>query len=359
LVALDDGRVHYLLEVGELEILELCNGATPVNQLLESGCSAEALLEQLWDDGLLVGSEGPARRFAMTGIGVEVSGLKPILDWLYRRIRWIFHPIAIGVGVALVLGGVATVVVQSVMGVHWQPEHQPGHAILLLLAVVLLTTAVHELAHAAVIVRGGRTVDSMGAGIYWGNLTFFTDSTDAYFLTKPLRLVQAAAGIFADCVLVGAAVLLSIGLRGDAAAFCHQIAVLIYIRVALNATPVLELDGYWLLSDALDRPDLRTESVQALRARLHRRTASLRLAGYAVLSTLFGAVLLTTSIYAAWRSFHHLLVALWTGGLGNQVLVMLFVAPVIAALAILVSTQICELVNGRAQRRTDTSVDRS
>ena len=101
LVAFDQGRLHYLLEVGELETLELCNGATPVNDILQSGPSAEALLHQLWDDGLLVGSEGRARRLAMTGLGIEMSGLTPILAWLCRRIRWIFHPVAIGIAAAL------------------------------------------------------------------------------------------------------------------------------------------------------------------------------------------------------------------------------------------------------------------
>jgi hypothetical protein len=360
LVAFDYGRVHYLLEAGEIQILELCNGATPINQLLESHCSAEALLQQLRDDGLLVGSERPVRRFALTGIGVEVSGLKPIIAWLYRRIRWMFHPIVVGVAAALAVGGVATIVAQSMIGVHWRTEHQSGHTVLLLLAVVLGTTAVHELAHAAVIARGGRSVDSMGAGIYWGTLTFFTDSTDAYFLSKPLRLAQAAAGIFADAVSAAAAVFLSVALGGQPAAFWHQVAILIYLRVALNATPILELDGYWLISDALDRPGLRAESKQALRALLgHRRPVSLRLAGYYVLSTVVGAALLFISLYTWWRSFHHLLIALWSTGLGNQVLVVLFVAPVIAALATLVATQICKLVNGQVQTRAGTSVNRS
>jgi hypothetical protein len=135
-----------------------------------------------------------------------VRGLQPMLGGLFQRLRWIFHPLAIGIAAAVAVGGVVTVVAQSVIGVHWRLEHQPGPAILLLLAVVLGTTAVHELAHAAVIVRGGRTVDPMGAGFYWGALAFFTDSTDAYFLTKPRRLAQAAAGLFADSVFAAAAV---------------------------------------------------------------------------------------------------------------------------------------------------------
>jgi hypothetical protein len=129
--------------------------------------------------------------------------------------------------------------------------------------------------------------------------------------------------------------------------------VLIYLRVALNATPILELDGYWLLSDLLDRPDQRTESRQALRALFARRNSTTyRLAGYAVLSTVFGAVLLTTGIYTTWRSFHHLLVTLWNTGFGNQVLVILFVAPVIAGLGALVGAQICKFKPGPTPRKT-------
>ena len=35
-------------------------------------------------------------------------------------------------------------------------------------------------------------------------------------------------------------------LREQPAGFWYQVAVLIYLRVALNPTPILELDGYWI-----------------------------------------------------------------------------------------------------------------
>ena len=61
----------------------------------------------------------------------------------------------------------------------------PATEALLLLALGLLTSLIHEFAHAVVLVHYGRTPRYAGFGLYWGAVSFYVDSTPA--LTLPRR----------------------------------------------------------------------------------------------------------------------------------------------------------------------------
>ena len=78
--------------------------------------------------------------------------------------------------------------------------------------------------------------------------------------------------------------------------------------MASNLVPFLELDGYWILADLMDRPQLRAESWQAVRqvART-RRTDSPWLAMYGVASIAFGLFLLGAGLYVWWLVMEDLL----------------------------------------------------
>src|SRR5690606_21112501 len=91
------------------------------------------------------------------------------------------------------------------------------------------------------------------------------------------------------------------GTTGEA---LRVLALVAFVDVAVNLVPLLTLDGYWLLADALDEPDLRRRSLRALWR--WRRPATARdrlLAALAVASLLFGAVVLAAEL------------AVWTGRL--------------------------------------------
>lgn len=71
----------------------------------------------------------------------------------------------------------------------------PATQVLLLLALGLLTSLIHEFAHAVVLVHYGRTPRYAGFGLYWGAVSFYVDSTPALTLPRRQRVVQALAGL--------------------------------------------------------------------------------------------------------------------------------------------------------------------
>ena len=52
-----------------------------------------------------------------------------------------------------------------------------------------------------------------------------------------------------------------------------QFVIINYFVLFLNLVPFLELDGYWILSDALRQPDLRPDSLAFVRRDLWRKLA--------------------------------------------------------------------------------------
>jgi putative peptide zinc metalloprotease protein len=204
-------------------------------------------------------------------------------------------------------------------------------ALVALRALSLSDIALHEMGHAMVIARHDRRVGRIGIGFYWGLLSFYVDATDALFLDRRTRMLQAAAGCITDLMLCGIAALVALTLpAGHAQQLLLEFTALAYLSVLLQAVPLLELDGYWFLADALDHPSLHRDSTRALRHYLHREPTDRGLAAYAALSILFGVASLMGGIAIWWHLFGRLFHELWNGGTGYKVLAMYLILPFIA-----------------------------
>jgi putative peptide zinc metalloprotease protein len=165
----------------------------------------------------------------------------------------LFHPLSI----ALVLGALIAVDVWFFVfhGVA-QPLRELAYnpvLLLMVLGLVVLATALHEIGHATATRYGGAEPGVMGAGIYIVWPAFYTDVTDAYRLDRKGRLRVDLGGIYFNCVFV---------LLVTAAYFAtgfEPLLVLIlvqHMQIFQQLLPFLRLDGYYILSDLTGVPDL-------------------------------------------------------------------------------------------------------
>lgn len=169
-------------------------------------------------------------------------------------------------------------------------------------AVVTLAVLGHELAHAAALKRFGGAVHEMGIVLIYFLPCFYCNVSDAYLLPRRQRLWVSFAGIFFELGLWGLAVGVALTLGVDAGV--GRVAALTAAAVGVkgllfNLNPLIKLDGYYLLTDLLQIPNLRQRAFHLLTARLTGRelpfstaAASERstraiLLGYAVLASAF------------------------------------------------------------------------
>jgi putative peptide zinc metalloprotease protein len=99
-------------------------------------------------------------------------------------------------------------------------------------------------------------------GWYWFGPIAFVDTTNMWLDGPRKRILVSCAGPLANLLLGGIGAIAALLVANDAtAAALWLVAVPNYLSVVANLNPLLEFDGYHILSDALDRPNLRAEAL--------------------------------------------------------------------------------------------------
>jgi putative peptide zinc metalloprotease protein len=112
-------------------------------------------------------------------------------------------------------------------------------------------------------------VRKAGFMFYLGMPAFFVDASDMWLAGRRARIAVSAAGPLVNCVLGGAlaivVLLLPVSLPAQV---LHQVAWVAFLGAFLNLNPLLNLDGYYVLMDWLDMPQLRERSFAFVRREL-------------------------------------------------------------------------------------------
>jgi putative peptide zinc metalloprotease protein len=289
--------------------------------------------------------------------GVEFSGFDRIVQALNRLVGGILFTTPAAIAVALVAtAGLVAFAAQAIGGDRLTVSATaPVVAVVVLRTFGLLSVGPHECGHALVTAHNKRHIGKLGVGFYWGALTFYVDASQALFLPRRTRMLQAAAGVITDLVLCGMASIIAWGVGGHATwiLVVREFAVLGYLNVIANAAPLLELDGYWFLADALDRPTLQRDARKALTEAVHHRPYSRRLAAYAVISLVFGVLFVAIGLVAWWALFGGLFLELWRGGVGYKALAIYLILPFIP-MFIHLSVQLLRFLRRQQDRPVST-----
>lgn len=195
------------------------------------------------------------------------------LGWLAPRTGFLFTRTFAFAVLGCALLGLALAARQWDAFVHTfqdflSPAGLAGYAVALVLAKTL-----HELGHAVTATRAGVRVAHMGVAflVLWPML--YTDTGESWKLTdRRARFRIAAAGIAVEFALAAFATLawslVDDGALRSAAFFLATTSWI--ITLGINASPFMRFDGYFLLSDTLDLPNLHQRSFELTRAWLRR-----------------------------------------------------------------------------------------
>lgn len=191
-----------------------------------------------------------------------------LLNRLAPAIRPLFG--WIGILCWLLVVGAALVVAAS----HWQeltnnvldrvllPEN-----LLMLWVLFPLIKLIHEFGHAFAIKAYGGEVHEMGVMILVLTPVPYVDASSSWaFRSKWQRFVVGGAGMMAELLLASFALFLWLALEpGIARAVCFNIMLVAGVTtVMFNANPLMRFDGYYMLADWLEIPNLRTRGTQYL-----------------------------------------------------------------------------------------------
>jgi putative peptide zinc metalloprotease protein len=197
---------------------------------------------------------------------------------LLSRARWLFTPgvltlvcLASTMGIAMALHQWDTFASSFVDHLTWQGAI--GFALAMTFA-----KALHELGHALTATRYGVRVAHMGVALVVMFPMLYTDTGESWKLSNPRqRLAIASAGVLTELGLAGVATLLwSLSPDGPVRTALFFLASTSWaLTLLVNASPFMRFDGYFILSDLLDFPNLHERAGNMARAWLRRTVLGL------------------------------------------------------------------------------------
>src|SRR5215813_558427 len=202
-----------------------------------------------------------------------------IFQWLLPRTNWAFTK-AFHVFAAL---SIASGFIISYL--HWD-EFRGGvqglfnlHGLFFLWIVVFTVVTIHEFSHGLTCCHFGGKVKEVGFMLIYFQPAFYCDVSDSWmFPSKRQRMWVTFAGGYVQLVVWGLCTIL--WRITDADTFINQVVLVVIVfsglQTLINFNPLIKLDGYYMLSDYLEIPNLRTKAIDSLWNWLARRSRSAR-----------------------------------------------------------------------------------
>ena len=258
------------------------------------------------------------------------------IRWLWSRAMAIFLAVLVGLALVLVLQNWG----QAGMQIH--RDFLTLHNLVWLWVILIGVKVVHEFGHALMCKHYGGEVHDMGAMFIILTPFLFCDATDSWmFNNKWHKIAVNMAGILVELILAALAVLVWVvtpaGLINQLA--FNAMMVCSISTVVFNANPLMKFDGYYVLADLMEIPNLRDRARQQVTGFLTKLVTGRPVAGMIEMSTsrrvIFALYSVASYLYVWWimiRIFRGIGIKLepyGLGGLGKASLVFTYAAGIV------------------------------
>ena len=290
------GRFHRL-SLGAYLLIVAMDGRKTVNTLWQEACEQAGddmptqdevvqLLSQLHAQDLLYCEVSPdiaelfqryrkqKRGIVKRTIGNPLSLRFPLFDPDEMLTHWVglFKPLFGWFGVFLWILVVLPAIVLA--GLHWPSlTHNisdrilSGQNLIVLWLVFPLVKALHELGHGFATKVWGGAVHEVGLMFMLFTPVPYVDASTSYsFQSKWRRAVVGAAGILVETFLAGLAMYVwALTEEGIVRAIAFNVMVIAGVStVIINGNPLLKYDGYYVLTDLIEMPNLAARGAKYL-----------------------------------------------------------------------------------------------
>jgi putative peptide zinc metalloprotease protein len=184
----------------------------------------------------------------------------PVSRFLYSPLGALLWLAVVGWGMKVALDNASALKDQS------QAVLEPGNLFLLYLGMVLIKT-VHEFGHAFACRRFGGEVHTMGIMFMIFTPMPYMDATSSWaFRNRWQRVIVGAAGMLHELFLAAIATVVWAGTgQGTLHSLAYNMMFVASIStLVFNINPLMRFDGYYILSDLLDIPNLYTQANRQL-----------------------------------------------------------------------------------------------
>lgn len=207
---------------------------------------------------------------------IKLKGFDPdrLLNRIIKYTRFLFTPYFLVISLfSIFLAVVITILSWADLGYSFSGIFKIA-TIVKIWITIFLVVVLHEFAHALTCKYFEGEVHEMGFLLLYFQPCFFCNVSDAYlFKEKSKRLWVTFAGaycqifIWAFATILWRITALDTGLSG----FLFVVVITSGITVLFNFNPLIKLDGYYILTDYLEIPNLRQKAFRYISALLKKR----------------------------------------------------------------------------------------
>lgn len=209
-------------------------------------------------------------------LAIRFKGFDPdrILNWLDRWVGWFFSIPAFICCLFICLAAATLVIVQFDVFASKLPSFQQffaGENWIWIFLILGCTKVLHEFGHGLSCKRFGGECHEMGVMLLVFTPCLYCNVSDSWMLpSKWKRAAIGAAGMYIEVVLASICTFIWwFSEPGMLNYICLNIMFVSSVSTILfNANPLLRYDGYYILSDLLEIPNLRQKAQAILRRKL-------------------------------------------------------------------------------------------
>jgi putative peptide zinc metalloprotease protein len=201
-------------------------------------------------------------------IKIPVVDPEKMLSGMYPYFRWIYTSWFIAFSVGMMLAALTLVGSQYQTFSARLPDFQSffnWHTIVYFWCSLAIIKVIHEFGHGLTAKHFGGEVHEMGMLFLVLTPALYCDVTDSWLLpSKWKRIWISAAGIYVECFLASLATFVWWNTeQGLLNSLCLATMFICSVNtIMFNANPLLRYDGYYVMSDFLEIPNLRVKSTQ-------------------------------------------------------------------------------------------------
>ncbi|GAB4139629.1 MAG: hemolysin D [Planctomycetaceae bacterium] len=193
------------------------------------------------------------------------------LNWLYPFVRWMFRPWAVVTAMVFVASAMI------LLGVQFEEFHRRLPAfqqffgwpnLLYMWCGLGIAKIIHEFGHGISCKHFGGECHEMGMMLLVFSPCLYCDVSDSWMLkNKWHRIIIAAAGMYIEVIL--SAIMVYVWWNTEPGLLNHLALNIFFVTtvttVIFNANPLMRFDGYYMMSDWLEIPNLRPKADKMLR----------------------------------------------------------------------------------------------
>lgn len=196
---------------------------------------------------------------------------EPTLKWLYPLVRWMYRPWAVLAATLFVISAMLLLTVQFQEFHRRLPAFQQFFGwpnLLYMWCAMGIAKIIHEFGHGLSCKHYGGECHEMGVMLLVFSPCLYCDVSDSWMLkNKWHRIVIAAAGMYIEVII--SAIMVYVWWNTEPGLLNHLALNVFFVTtvttVIFNANPLMRFDGYYMMSDWLEIPNLRPKADKMLR----------------------------------------------------------------------------------------------